>query len=114
MLGRALRRLAALIVTVLLGAQLVGVLSPASAGPGPIGQFGLPNIFKGAKDVAVKQALAAFGKSLGNQVPIVVSPEDAYPTTPDLGGAPFHPVVGAANLAGLLRDSRDGTVALAP
>ncbi len=78
------------------------------------GQFGLPGILGGAKNVAVQQALSQFGKSLGAQLPIVVADDDAYPTIPNLPGAPFKGSAPPPNLAALLRASSDGTVALRP
>jgi hypothetical protein len=78
------------------------------------GQFGLPDVVGGAKNLAVKQALSQFGQSLGGQLPIVVADGDAYPTVPNLPGAPFRPSAPPANLITMLRASSDGTVALAP
>jgi len=83
----------------------------APAAPEVVAQFGLGNLIGTGKDFAVKQALSAFGKSIGAQLPIVVAASDAYPTTPNLPGAPFAAAT-AANVAEPLRASTDGTVAL--
>lgn len=64
------------------------------------------------QDVAVKAALSEFGTSIGDQLPIVVSPADAYPTG-DLPGGPFAPRP-APNITSSLRASSDGTVMLPP
>ncbi|MBV8171174.1 MAG: hypothetical protein JO219_04495 [Candidatus Eremiobacteraeota bacterium] len=75
-------------------------------------QFPIPNPAGAAQDAAVRAALSSFGKAVGDQLPIVVSPSDAYPTA-QLPGAPF--AAGAApNITSLLRASSDGTVALPP
>jgi hypothetical protein len=79
-----------------------------------VAQFGgLGNLLGTGKDFAVKAALSTFGKSLGDQLPIVVAAADAFATVPSLPGAPFAPATGQ-NIAALLRESRDGTVALPP
>ena len=70
-------------------------------------------IFGNPKDIAVRQALAEFGKSIGAQMPFVISTTDAYPTTA-LTGAPFAPGKVPSNLFSLLRNTSDGTVALPP
>ncbi|HEY5340613.1 MAG TPA: hypothetical protein VIK27_06275 [Candidatus Aquilonibacter sp.] len=85
----------------------------ASAGPQVLAQFGIGNLITTGKDLAVKQALAAFGKAIGAQLPMVVAASDAYPTVPKLPGAPFAATT-APNVAGPLRASTDGTVALPP
>ncbi len=77
------------------------------------GQFGVPDVFGHAKDLAVKQALSQFGASLGQQLPIVVADGDAYPTVQDLPGGPFRAGSPPANLLSRLRASTDGTVPLA-
>lgn len=64
------------------------------------------------QDVAVKAALSEFGKSIGDQLPIVVSPADAFPTG-DLPGGPFA-ARSAPNVTSSLRASSDGTVMLPP
>lgn len=78
-----------------------------------VAQLNLDNLSGTAKDFAVKQALAAFGKTIGAQLPIVVAPSDGYPTTPRPPGGPFAPST-PPNVAGPLRTSNDGTVALPP
>ena len=96
---------------------LLAALAPASsARSAMIAQFGLGNLTNAlgaGKDLAVKAALSTFGKSLGDQLPIVVGTADAYPTTPNLPGPPFSPMP-APNIAAALRTSRDGTVMLPP
>ncbi|GEM_PF-6552941 len=71
-----------------------------------------PNPFSNAQDVAVRAALSSFGKTIGAQLPVVVSPSDAYPTS-QLPGPPFatprNPDITAS-----LRRSQDGTVPLPP
>ena len=79
-----------------------------------VAQIGLPGgIFGNPKDIAVRQALSEFGKSIGAQMPFVISTSDAYPTTA-LTGAPFAPNNFPANLSSLLRNSVDGTISLPP
>ena len=63
------------------------------------------------QDVAVRAALSEFGKTVGDQLPIVLSPSDAYPTAA-LPGAPFEPRA-APDILKSLRASTDGTVLLA-
>lgn len=78
-----------------------------------VAQFGLGDLVGAGKDLAVKSALSAFGKSLGDQLPIVVAANDAYPTVPSLPGAAFAPA-DAPDISAALRASRDGTIALPP
>jgi hypothetical protein len=78
------------------------------------GQFGIGDVLGGAKNLAVNQALSQFGKSIGDQLPIVVADGDAYPTTQELPGAAFRPGAPPSNLVALLRKSTDGTVPLKP
>ena len=99
-------------------AAAIATSAPSSGGaasgePRVVAQFGLGNLIDAGKDVAVKQALAAFGKTVGASMPIVVAANDAYPTVPNLPGAPFAAVT-TPNVAGSLRTSADGTVALPP
>jgi hypothetical protein len=82
--------------------------------PTVVAQFGLGNLLGAGKDLAVKTALSTFGKSLGGQLPIVVDANDAYPTVATLPGPPFAPAAVSANIAGPLRSSQDGTIALPP
>lgn len=77
-----------------------------------IAQISLPNPFGVSQDLAVRAALASFGKAVGAQLPITLSTSDAYPTAA-LPGAPFIPRA-APNVVAELRASKDGTVALPP
>ncbi len=77
-----------------------------------VAQFPFPNPLGNAQDIAVRAALSEFGKTVGDQLPIVLSPGDAFPTA-SLPGAPFAPH-NAPNLTASLRSSADGTVALPP
>lgn len=77
-----------------------------------VAQFRFPNPFGNAQDVAVRAALSEFGKTIGDQLPIVLSPSDALPTA-ELPGAPFTPRT-APNITASLRASTDGTVSLPP
>lgn len=81
--------------------------------PTLVAQFGIGNILGTGKDLAVKSALSAFGKSLSGQLPIDVPSGDAFATVPTLAGAPFAPAA-TPNIAAALRASRDGTIALPP
>jgi len=90
-------------------ASVVIVLAGSNAS---VARLPFPNPFGNAQDVAVRAALSEFGKTVGDQVPIVLSPSDAFPTSA-LPGAPFVPR-GAPNLTAPLRASTDGTVALPP
>jgi len=74
--------------------------------------FPFPNPVGNAQDVAVRAALSEFGKTIGDQLPIVLSPSDAYPTAA-LPGPPFAPHA-VPNIISSLRASTDGTVALPP
>ncbi len=102
------------IIALALFAVLGGTVGLASGRAHSLVVAQLPGgIFGNAKDVAVRQALAEFGKSIGEQMPFVVSTSDAYPTTA-LSGAPFAPGKAPSNLNSLLRNSSDGTVSLLP
>ncbi len=90
-------------------ASIVAVLANSNAS---VAQFPFPNPLGNAQDIAVRAALSEFGKTVGAQLPIVLSPSDAYPTA-DLPGAPFAPR-SAPNILSSLRASSDGTVALPP
>jgi hypothetical protein len=90
-------------------ASIVLVLAGSTAS---VAQFSFPNPFGNAKDVAVRAALSEFGKAVGAQLPIVLSPSDALPTAA-LPGTRFVPRV-TPNITAALRASTDGTVALAP
>ena len=90
-------------------ASIVTVLANSNAS---VAQFPFPNPIGNAQDIAVRAALSEFGKTVGDQLPIVLSPSDAYPTA-DLPGAPFAPHA-APHVIASLRNSSDGTVALAP
>src|SRR5476649_1296215 len=90
-------------------ASIVMVLAGSTAS---IARLPFPNPFGNAQDVAVRAALSEFGKTVGDQLPIVLSPTDAFPTAA-LPGAPFAPRT-APNLTAPLRASTDGTVTLAP
>ena len=101
----------ALALCVVLGAA--NVASSWAHGP-LVAQIGLPGgIFGNPKDIAVRQALSEFGKSIGAQMPFVISTSDAYPTT-TLTGAPFAPSNFPSNLSSLLHNSIDGTISLPP
>lgn len=84
--------------------EIAGLSIPGLSLPGPLG---------GAADLAIRAALAEFGKSLRGKLPIEVSPKDAYPTEnlpgPQFSSAPLSPDIRAA-----LRVSTDGTVRLPP
>jgi hypothetical protein len=72
----------------------------------------IPNPAGAAQDAAVRTALSEFGKAVGDQLPIVLSPSDAYPTA-SLPGPPFG--AGAApDISASLRSSTDGTISLPP
>ena len=107
-----MRRLAvkvrsALALALIASCALVLAMSTAS-----VAQFPFPNPAGAAQDAAVRAALSSFGKTIGAQLPVVVSPSDAYPTA-TLPGAPF--TSGAPpNLTAALRNSVDGTVLLPP
>lgn len=77
-----------------------------------VAQLPFPNPFGNARDVAVRAALSEFGKTVGDQLPIVLSPSDAFPTA-ELPGLPFVPRA-APNITASLRASTDGTVELPP
>jgi hypothetical protein len=116
----AAQRLVRVVAGIAVAALLVRVASASdavSAPPTPppklVAQFGLGDVLGASKDLAVKAALSEFGKSLGDQLPIVVDAADAYPTTPHLPGAPFA-ATSAPDIGAALRASRDGTVMLAP
>lgn len=94
-------------------AVLALAMSALLVAPPADAQFPIPNVFNAAKDAAVRQALSQFGQSIGAQLPIVVNKSDAYPTAA-LPGRPFAPGRAPNTLAGALRASADGTVALAP
>src|SRR5215469_3925593 len=75
-------------------------------------QFPIPNPAGAVQDAAVRAALSSFGKAIGDQLPIVVSPSDAYPTAALPG--PAFAAGGAPNITAPLRASLDGTVTLPP
>ena len=106
-----------LIMVALSLCALLGITAGAASGRmhgGVVAQIGLPSgIFGNPKDIAVKQALSEFGKSIGAQMPFVISNSDAYPTT-TLNGAPFSPSNVPTNLSSMLRNSVDGTISLPP
>src|ERR1700730_7695316 len=77
-----------------------------------VARLPIPNPFSNAHDVAVRAALSEFGKAVGAQLPIVLSPSDALPTA-DLPGPPFAPGF-TPNVTRSLRASTDGTVELQP
>lgn len=85
------------------------VLAGSAAG---VARGPFPNPFGNAQDVAVRAALSQFGKTVGDQLPIVLSPSDAFPTA-ELPGASFAPRTGP-NIIATLRGSTDGTVSLPP
>ena len=96
-----------ILVTVVIGGVGLGHTPSRSA------QLPLPIPVGGnAQDAAVRAALSEFGKAVGVQLPIVVSPSDALPTS-DLPGAPFAPGQ-TPNIVGALRNASDGTVELQP
>jgi hypothetical protein len=72
----------------------------------------LPIPFGNPQTVAVNAALSQFGKALGDEMPIVLSPNDALPTAA-LPGPAFAPA-SAPNVIASLRKSTDGTVDLPP
>ena len=77
-----------------------------------VARFPIPIPLGNPQDIAVRAALSEFGKSLGDQLPIVLSPSDAYPTAA-LPGAPFAPRA-APNIIKSLRATTDGTIMLPP
>jgi hypothetical protein len=105
----ALKVPAAFAFALLAGLALVLATSTTSNAQFPIP---IPNPAGAAQDAAVRAALSSFGKAIGDQLPIVVSPSDVYPTAP-LPGPPFASAM-APNITSLLRASTDGTVSLAP
>lgn len=98
--------------TAMLLASIVVIMSVLAGTAVSVAQFPFPNPLGNAQDIAVRAALSEFGKTVGDQLPIVLSPSDAFPTT-TLPGAPFAPRT-APNITALLRASTDGTVALPP
>jgi hypothetical protein len=77
-----------------------------------VARLPFPNPLGNAQDVAVRAALSEFGKAVGAQLPIVLSPSDALATA-NLPGPPFAPGT-TPNITRSLRASTDGTVALQP
>ena len=106
-----LRRIKTLRTALLLVSAVVvtAVLAGTAAS---FAQFPFPNPLGNAQDIAVRAALSEFGKTVGDQLPIVLSPSDAYPTAA-LPGAPFAPH-NTPNLTAPLKASADGTVVLTP
>ncbi len=88
-------------------ASIVMVLAGSTAS---VAQFPFPNPLGNAKDAAIRAALSEFGKTVGDQLPIVVSSTDAFPTAA-LPGTPFAPR-STPSITTSLRASTDGTVAL--
>jgi hypothetical protein len=111
----------------LAGPPASGKASPSNPAPGTtlpdgrpvapsgeaVAQFGLLNPLDAARGIAIRSALSEFGQSINSQLPLVLSPSDAYPTEP-LPGPPFSPSAGSPNVAAALRASKDGTIVLPP
>jgi hypothetical protein len=93
-------------------AAIAGIVTVLASSNVSVAQFPFPNPFGNAQDIAIRAALSEFGKTIGDQLPIVLSPSEAYPTA-NLPGAAFAPRT-APNILSSLRASTDGTVALAP
>jgi hypothetical protein len=93
-------------------AAIAGIVTVLASSNVSVAQFPFPNPFGNAQDIAIRAALSEFGKTIGAQLPIVLSPSDAFPTA-NLPGAAFAPRT-APNIISSLRASTDGTVALAP
>lgn len=107
-----MRRYAANLLTALAFASIASILAVLAGSTASVAQFPFPNPLGNVQDVAVRAALSEFGKTVGDQLPIVLSPSDAFPTA-ELPGAPFVPRA-APNITSSLRASTDGTVALPP
>ena len=105
-------RLTGTLRTALIFASIIVIAAILAGTVASVAQFPFPNPLGNAQDIAVRAALSEFGKSVGDQLPIVLSPSDAFPTA-TLPGAPFAPH-NAPNLTASLKASADGTVALAP
>jgi hypothetical protein len=90
------------------------VFITASLGNPVSGQISLPSLGGAAQNFAVSQALSAFAKTIGDQLPIVVPNGDAYPTVASLPGAPFSPRALPPGTIAALRSSTDGTIPLLP
>jgi hypothetical protein len=107
-------RLAVRFRTALAYALIAGCIILFATATASVAQFPIPipNPAGAAQDAAVRAALSSFGKAIGDQLPIVVSPSDAYPTA-ELPGLPFA-AASARNITALLRASTDGTVSLPP
>lgn len=101
-------RLRAVLALAIIGSALVLLAGPGAS----VARLPFPIPVGNAKDVAVRTALSEFGKAVGDQLPIVLSPGDAFPTA-ELPGAPFAPRT-TPNIIASLRASTDGTVALPP
>src|ERR1700692_4691373 len=91
--------------TALLFASIVVIMAVLAGTVASVAQFPFPNPLGNAQDIAVRAALSEFGKSVGDQLPIVLSPSDAFPTA-SLPGAPFASH-NAPNLSASLRSSAD-------
>ena len=100
---RALRPALALVTG---GAVVIATFSSSAARV----PFPLPGA--NPQDVAIRAGLSELGKAIGDQMPIVVAPSDAYGTA-ELPGPPFAPAT-TPNITGSLRASHDGTVELQP
>jgi hypothetical protein len=93
-------------------ASAVTCISFVTFGSAVAARFPIPLPIGNPQAAAVNAALSEFGKAIGDQVPIELSPTDALPTAA-LPGAPFAPGT-APNIIGSLRASTDGTVTLPP
>jgi hypothetical protein len=107
-----MRRHAVSIVSAFAFAAIASIVTMLANSSASVAQFPFPNPLGNAQDIAIRAALSEFGKFVGDQLPIVLSPSEAYPTA-DLPGAAFAPRT-APNIIASLRASSDGTVALAP
>jgi hypothetical protein len=107
-----MRRHAVSIVSAFAFVAIASIITMLANPSASVAEFPFPNPLGNAQDIAIRAALSEFGKFVGDQLPIVLSPSDAYPTA-DLPGAPFAPRA-APNILSTLRASTDGTVALAP
>jgi hypothetical protein len=107
-----MRRHALSIASIFAFAAIASIVTMLASPNASVAQFPFPNPLGNAQDIAVRAALSEFGKFVGDQLPIVLSPSDAYPTA-DLPGAQFAPRA-TPNIISSLRASSDGTVGLPP
>src|SRR5450755_3527298 len=96
-------RLTGTLRTALIFASIIVIAAILAGTVASVAQFPFPNPLGNAQDIAVRAALSEFGKSVGDQLPIVLSPSDAFPTA-TLPGAPFAPH-NAPNLTASLKAS---------